>query len=224
MATTTDVKKISNPLTIIGMFAVLAELAGTVVLPILNGSDIQKLFIWYVMLFPVLLVILFFYTLWTVPANLYGPTDYANEDNFIKIMSYKYSVDDSLIDVEDEISKLKEIIQENSSNDSTENKSMVEFYKNLNDRLNAINSKVAETKEINNSIEMNISNSAPKSSILKFKIIKYIEDNPNCSVHDIANQTELSIRTVNLMLNQFIHEGIVVRTSDNDKITYTKVL
>ena len=54
---TTDVKKISNPLTIIGMFAVLAEIAGTVVLPILNGNDNQDKFIWYVMFFPVFLVV-----------------------------------------------------------------------------------------------------------------------------------------------------------------------
>ena len=149
---TTDVKKISNPLTIIGMFAVLAEIAGTVVLPILNGNDNQDKFIWYVMFFPVFLVILFFITLWTVPKNLYGPKDYSNEDNFIKIMSDKYSVDDSLQHVEDEISKLSKIVQDNSNSNITEDKSIAEFYKSLIDRLNAINIKLAETKEINNNI------------------------------------------------------------------------
>ena len=224
MATTTDVKKISNPLTIIGMFAVLAELAGTIVLPLLKESDILDKFIWYVMLFPVLLVCLFFYTLWKVPENLYGPTDYSNEDNFIKIMSDKYSVDDSLQNIEDEISNLKEIVQETSSSDSKDNKSEDEFYQHLIDKLNVINSKLVETKEINNSIETNILNPSPKSSILKAKVIKYIEDNPNCTARAIAEQTGEPIYVLRVMLNQFVKENILIRTADNKGITYKKVI
>lgn len=220
---TTDVKKISNPLTIIGMFAVLAEIAGTVVLPILNGNDNQDKFIWYVMFFPVFLVILFFITLWTVPKNLYGPKDYSNEDNFIKIMSDKYSVDDSLQHVEDEISKLSKIVQDNSNSNITEDKSIAEFYKSLIDRLNAINIKLAETKEINNNIETNISNTVPKSAILQFKVIKYIEENPNCSAQNIAEQFNLSIKTVRNMLHKFINEGILIRIGTNKKVIYKKV-
>ena len=52
-------KKISNPLTIIGIFAGIAEVAGTAVLPLMSES-LQKIFIWYVMGFPILLVLLFF--------------------------------------------------------------------------------------------------------------------------------------------------------------------
>lgn len=220
---TTDVKKISNPLTIIGMFAVLAEIAGTVVLPILNGNDNQDKFIWYVMFFPVFLVILFFITLWTVPKNLYGPKDYSNEDNFIKIMSAKYSVDDSLQHIEDEISKLSKIVQDNSNSNISEDKSIAEFYKSLIDRLNAINIKLAETKEINNNIETNISNTLPKSAILQFRVIKYIEENPNCSAQNIAEQFNLNINTVRNMLHKFVNEGILIRIGINKEVTYKKV-
>lgn len=220
---TTDVKKISNPLTIIGMFAVLAEIAGTVVLPILNGNDNQDKFIWYVMFFPVFLVILFFITLWTVPKNLYGPKDYSNEDNFIKIMSAKYSVDDSLQHIEDEISKLSKIVQDNSNSNITEDKSIAEFYKSLIDRLNAINIKLAETKEINNNIETNISNTLPKNAILQFRVIKYIEENPNCSAQNIAEQFNLNINTVRNMLHKFVNEGILIRIGINKEVTYKKV-
>jgi cytochrome oxidase assembly protein ShyY1 len=55
-------KKISNPLTIIGMFAGIAEVSGTVVLPFIDRS-LQYLFIWYVMGFPVFLVAVFFLTM-----------------------------------------------------------------------------------------------------------------------------------------------------------------
>lgn len=52
-------KRIKNPLTIIGLFAGIAEVAGTAVLPLVS-LELQKFFVWYVMGFPVLLVVLFF--------------------------------------------------------------------------------------------------------------------------------------------------------------------
>ena len=51
-------KKIQNPLTVVGLFAGTAEIAGTTVLPLVSES-IQNIFIWYVMGFPILLVVLF---------------------------------------------------------------------------------------------------------------------------------------------------------------------
>ena len=78
-------KTISNPLTIIGLFAGLAETAGAVVLPLISES-LQKYFIWYLMGFPVMLVGLFFYVLIACPKHLYAPSDYKNEDNFVLMM------------------------------------------------------------------------------------------------------------------------------------------
>ena len=40
-------RKVSNPLTIIGIFAGIAEVAGTAVLPLMS-EPLQKIFIWYV--------------------------------------------------------------------------------------------------------------------------------------------------------------------------------
>jgi CheY-like chemotaxis protein len=72
------IDKISNPLTMIGVFAGLAEIAGVIVLPTLSES-LQKYFIWYVMGFPILLVSLFFYVLIRYPLALYAPSDFRNE-------------------------------------------------------------------------------------------------------------------------------------------------
>lgn len=77
-------KKISNPLTIIGLFAGIAEVAGTVVLPLVS-PDLQRVFIWYVMMFPILLVVLFFITLNLNRNVLYAPSDFSNEENFMKL-------------------------------------------------------------------------------------------------------------------------------------------
>ena len=79
-------KKIHNPLTIIGLFAGTAEVAGTVVMPLLSVS-VQKIFIWYVIGFPVLLVILFFLTLNFNPKVLYAPSDFSDENNFMKLLA-----------------------------------------------------------------------------------------------------------------------------------------
>jgi len=52
-----NIRGIQNPLTIIAIFAGLAEIAGTVALATVN-REIQPTFVWFVMGFPVLLVLL----------------------------------------------------------------------------------------------------------------------------------------------------------------------
>lgn len=52
------IKRVSNPLTIIAIFAGLAEVAATIALGLIDQS-IQRIFIWFVMLFPMLLVVSF---------------------------------------------------------------------------------------------------------------------------------------------------------------------
>lgn len=79
-------RKISNPLTIIAIFAGLAEVSGTTVLPFLH-ENIQPTFIWFLIGFPTLLIILFFVTLNFNSRVLYAPADFRNEDNYLKTMA-----------------------------------------------------------------------------------------------------------------------------------------
>lgn len=72
---------VKNPLTVIAIFAGLAEVSGTVVLPFINDA-VQGTFVWFLMGFPLLLVILFFGTLWAKPVVLYAPSDYRDERIF----------------------------------------------------------------------------------------------------------------------------------------------
>lgn len=84
-------KKISNPLTIVAIFSGIAEVAGTIVLPFVN-SELQNIFIWYVMLFPVALVILFFLT-WNFNAKvLYAPNDFLDENNYMEALNLFYGI------------------------------------------------------------------------------------------------------------------------------------
>ncbi|MCI5145664.1 MAG: hypothetical protein D3923_09060 [Candidatus Electrothrix sp. AR3] len=76
---------IKNPLTIIAIFAAIAEGAGFYVLSSLE-PEIQKTFILFVMWFPILLVSLFFITLNFNSKVLYAPSDFKDETNFISLV------------------------------------------------------------------------------------------------------------------------------------------
>jgi hypothetical protein len=69
---------IRNPLTLMAVFATLAEVAATVALPRLS-SDAQNVFLWFVMSFPFSIVIPFFILLWHRPKHLYAPGDYRKD-------------------------------------------------------------------------------------------------------------------------------------------------
>lgn len=74
---------IKNPLTIIAIFAAIAEISGTVVLPFIAPAN-QATYVWFLIVFPILLIVLFFLTLNFNHKVLYAPSDYQNEDNFLR--------------------------------------------------------------------------------------------------------------------------------------------
>lgn len=86
------IRKVSNPLTIIAIFAGLAEVSGTIVLPFLKDSS-QDLYVWFLIVFPTILIFLFFVTLNFNHKVLYAPSDFQNEDNFLKLFGKPTAVD-----------------------------------------------------------------------------------------------------------------------------------
>lgn len=133
---TEKIGTIKNPLTIIAIFAGIAEVSGTVVLPFIDITN-QFLFIYFLILFPSILVVLFFSTLNFNNKALYAPSDYKNEDNYVKMFKYdiqkqanvevKVSKEDSIINYIEElklqISKLTNKItnlEDKSKNDKIE--------------------------------------------------------------------------------------------------------
>lgn len=79
-----EIATIKNPLTVISIFAGLAEVSGTVVLPFVAESN-QLVYIWFLILFPVLLVGLFFTTLNFNPRVLYAPSDFEDEKHYMDL-------------------------------------------------------------------------------------------------------------------------------------------
>jgi len=123
-----NIGTIKNPLTIIAMFAGIAEISGTVILPFINPAN-QSLYIWFLMIFPFLLVIIFFLTLNFNHRVLYAPSDYKDEDNFIKSLQ-KASYAEKALKLKEEIEEMEIIEPEEKeqASDSLENKTS---YKNL---------------------------------------------------------------------------------------------
>ena len=87
MALTNKIGHIKNPLTIIAIFAGIAEVSGTIVLPFIL-TDNQELFIWFLISFPSILILLFFITLNFNSNVLYAPSDFEDETNYIKVNKF----------------------------------------------------------------------------------------------------------------------------------------
>lgn len=102
-------KKISNPLTIVAIFASIAETAGTVVLPLVR-QELQNVFIVYVMALPILVVVLFFITWNFNPKVLYSPNDFTDESNYMETLKIFYDIKKTVEKGKENGEKDKEII------------------------------------------------------------------------------------------------------------------
>lgn len=110
-----NIKKVSNPLTIIAIFAALAEVNGTVAIGLVS-SNLQPTFIWFIILFPTLLIIFFFLTLNFNPKVIYAPSDFQDETNFVKTISgnfYRDEIKYTVSSAENNIDEVKEQIEKN---------------------------------------------------------------------------------------------------------------
>ncbi|MFZ6864169.1 hypothetical protein ACO0K7_16190 [Undibacterium sp. Ji67W] len=77
---------VKNPLSVIAIFAGVAEISGSGVLPFISPEN-QHLYIWFLMSFPFVLILLFFATLnWNHKA-LYAPSDYKSDESFLESLS-----------------------------------------------------------------------------------------------------------------------------------------
>lgn len=76
---------IRNPLTVVGIFAGFTEVFGTWVLPNV-AEPLQSRLLWFLIIFPFFLVLVFFGTLWVKHEVLYAPSDFPNPNDFLKLL------------------------------------------------------------------------------------------------------------------------------------------
>ena len=96
--------KVSNPLTIIAIFAGLAEALATIALVQLP-PEIQSIFVYFVMAFPSGIVLLFFYVLYFKNTVLYAPSDYADQTHYLEANQIKETVSERIDEIFSEINK-----------------------------------------------------------------------------------------------------------------------
>jgi hypothetical protein len=96
--------KVSNPLTIIAIFAGLAETLATVALVKLP-PEIQSIFVYFVMIFPAGIVLLFFFVLFFKNTVLYAPSDFENQSHYLEANQVKENISDQLDKIFTELNK-----------------------------------------------------------------------------------------------------------------------
>lgn len=79
--------KANNPLTVIAIFSMLTEASAAVSLPYID-SEHQKIYVWFLIVFPTLLIILFFLTLNFNNKTLYTPADLSKAALPLTMTSY----------------------------------------------------------------------------------------------------------------------------------------
>lgn len=77
-------KKITNPMTIIAIFAAISETSAAISLPFLDSNE-REIYIWFLISFPFYLLFLFFLTLNFNYRSLYAPSDFEKDKYFVKL-------------------------------------------------------------------------------------------------------------------------------------------
>lgn len=84
--------KITNPMTVIAIFAAISETSAAVSLPFLNNED-REVYVWFLISFPFYLLFLFFITLNFNYRSLYSPSDFDKDESFLKIIDNNHHDD-----------------------------------------------------------------------------------------------------------------------------------
>ncbi len=79
-------KTITNPMTLIAIFATLSETSAAISLPFLDDDD-REYYLWFLISFPFYLLLLFFITLNFNYRSLYSPSDFRKSKHFIRTMT-----------------------------------------------------------------------------------------------------------------------------------------
>lgn len=203
--------KVQNPLTIIAIFAGLAELAGTGVL-IGLPLEIQKVFVWFVMGFPIGLVLSFFLVLVFKHEVLYAPSDFADENHFVGLLRKRREINTELNEATALLEEVKKLAIPATDN-SNETK-----IQELSDKLSVVMDKVKSAKlnnsmsELEGTITVRNKMSNNEKTIL-FAIEKAGKE--GIGRKELSVITGLNLIFVTGILDSLIDKGLVVKFKDN---------
>lgn len=212
------VNKVSNPLTIVAIFAALAEVAGTVSISLLP-LNIQNTFIWFMMLFPTLLIIFFFLTLNFNHTVLYSPSDYSDESNFLKTFKSEMQIIDQNSKIVRQINDIKQELTTITANVNEEQveqvkSSLLEKVTNVSSNINTmVTNVINEVASSNKTHDTDISRKA--------QIIKYLHDKGEVGFSEIISDLGLPKSTIGYNLAALEKKGLVKKNSINGENYYS---
>lgn len=204
------IKTISNPLTIIAIFAALAEVAGAVTLPLV-AEAIQATYIWFIMGFPVVLVVAFFVTLNFNSTVLYAPSDYKNEDNFLNVARRGRDFERSLDQLNEQLEKTKtalfdEIKQEADNVGEAERARLSQV---ASEQIKIIQGYVDSARVIGEDFAATAEPALPQSA-LQAEILKFLARSPSPeAVPVIAGALRMSVPATERALTKLTKRGLV---------------
>jgi predicted transcriptional regulator len=206
------IKAVNNPLTIIAIFAALAEVAGTVALATVDKS-LQQTFVWFVMAFPTLIVIFFFATLNFNPKVLYAPSDFRNEENFLNTLLGARGLSSSLDEVAEQLEEAKaQILEQSAAQISAINDSERAALTKL---LERIESRVATAREEAKAVVADVADAAYPTSTIQAKALNALSDHKGHSLAYIARRTGINVKATKRALDRLVTKGLIEFSPDS---------
>jgi DNA-binding transcriptional ArsR family regulator len=207
------IRAVNNPLTVIAIFAALAEVAGTVALGLID-KELQKTFVWFVMAFPFALVLLFYMTLNFNPKVLYAPSDYQNEENFINILIGKKEL---LVTIE-KLNKQLEITKSQLLESSSLKSERKHFEKVVNEQILLLREQLQQAKESAEDFAKEATIDASPHSKLQALILDLLKNSPKeLTPSEISRAVGIGESAVRKALSKLGGRGLVVSTSYLDE-------
>lgn len=137
------IRRVSNPLTVIAIFAGVAEVAATVSLATVDDAELRRTFLWFVMLFPTGLLAAFFLTLNFNSKVLYAPSDFRDEANFLKFNDHRAKLFSELTGIASQVSQLRSEFENSAAVSGARDG----FLGNALNMLNAVESRIEAVKD-----------------------------------------------------------------------------
>ncbi|MFJ5715567.1 hypothetical protein [Neobacillus sp. NPDC093127] len=126
---------INNPLGIIGLFLVLVDgIAAFVIIQSKLTYSLNLIIVLFIVLFPVFVLLIFYNLVTKYHKNLYAPSDYKNDETFLKTFDHSLQ---TTVDI-----PVNEFYKNMLENERDNNKELVKIVENLEGQLKELVSKV----------------------------------------------------------------------------------
>lgn len=182
----------------------------------LVDASIQGIFVWFVMLFPILIVVLFFATLNFNPKVLYAPSDYKDEDNFLQTMLGAKFFSNNLESIENKIEEAKLAIDQEIQKriGSTEGVNDASIKALISEHLKGISSSVESARETAEDLKL-ISFEKLPNSALQARIMHILKSKGSfVAVSEISDIVGISAEATVRSLEKLRNRGVTELSAD----------